>query len=38
MASISQIPRGHHKQKTKRQETNRLRKTKKMTLQEDEFT
>ena len=27
MASISQIPRGHHRQKTKLQETSRLRKT-----------
>ena len=28
MAGISQIPRGHHRQKTKLQETSRLRKTK----------
>ena len=29
--SISQIPRGHHRQTTKLQETSRLRKTKKLT-------
>ena len=29
MANISQIPRGHHRQKTKLQETSRLHKTKK---------
>ena len=28
MAAISQVPRGHHRQETKLQETSRLRKTK----------
>ena len=31
MASISQIPRRHHRQKTKPQETSRLHKRKKLT-------
>ena len=31
MASINQIPRGHHRQKTKLQETSRLHMTKKIT-------
>ena len=36
MAGISQVPRGHHGQNTKLQETSRLRKTK--NLQQDECT
>ena len=36
MAGSSQVPRGHHRQKTKLQETGRLRKTE--DLQKDEFT
>ena len=36
MGSISQIPRGHHRQKTKLLETSRLHKTK--NGQENEFT
>ena len=36
MAGISQVPRGHHRQKTKLQETSRPRKTK--DGQQDECT
>ena len=36
MAGISQVPQGHHRQKTKLQETSRLRKTK--DGQQDECT